>query len=122
MLGPRHLLLNGTASGHLLGSSAKDVLDNGKLPLGNVKEGHVLEGLGHRQVQLEPEVAPVVVGARGETLDLLALAEGEVGVDALLGLLRDNANVPLGSSSLAYRDQTEGNCHLPRQDLTGRSS
>lgn len=117
------LLLDGTASGHLLGHPAKNVLKDGELPLGHVEEGHVLEGLDGGQVQLQPEVAPVVVGARGEALELLALAEGEVRVDALLGLLRDYANIPLCSGLLVYlaHGQREGDRYLPRQDQTGRS-
>lgn len=92
----------GATAGHLVTRTAEDLLDNAELPLSNVMQSHVVQRLGIGKVQLKPEMAPVVVCARGQSLDVLTLAKGEVCVDVVLGLLHDDANIPLQSNSSVY--------------------
>lgn len=69
-------------------------------------ESHVVERLGVGKVQLKPKITPVIVGVRRKSLDLLTLAKGEVCVDVLLGLLRNDADIPLQSNSSVYCNQS----------------
>lgn len=93
--GATSLLLDGSAFVHLPGSSAEDVLDDKELPLGKLMKSHILERLDARQVELEPEVTPAAIGVRGKALDLLAFVKRELYMEILLGLLCNDADVPL---------------------------
>lgn len=95
--------MDGAGARYLLAGPAEDLLNDGKLLFGDVVERHVIERLGIGKVQFEPEVAPIIVGARSNSLDLLTLAEGEVCVDVLLGLFCNEIDIPLQlNSSVCY--------------------